>query len=137
DQVGLAVEVGDPEAVDDVRGAEVELDGPADGDVDFVGRGEDVARRGVLVLQLPPPLVAGHLDRQVGAAGPGVDGPGGHEVGDQEDEEDAGRQDHRPGHRQRQPAVLGGGRGGDRLVGRLPAAAAEDGRQDDQHYQQV
>jgi hypothetical protein len=78
DHVLLAVEVGDPEAVDDVGGVEEDLDGAADGDVDLVGGGEDVAGLGeelLAVLDFPPPLVADDLDGE--GAGGVLDGVGG------------------------------------------------------------
>ena len=65
DQVLLAVQVRHPEAVDHVvASAASSMHRPADRDVDLVGGGDAAARRRVLVLDLPPPLVAGDLDRQ-------------------------------------------------------------------------
>ena len=48
-----------------ITSADIELDlhRPADRDVDLVGGGEAAARVGVLVADLPPPLVAGDADR--------------------------------------------------------------------------
>src|SRR4051794_40168131 len=65
DQIGLAMEVGYPEAVDDVGRLQFEADGAADGDVNLVGRGDHVTRSRGLVLDPPPPLMTGYLDREV------------------------------------------------------------------------
>ena len=63
DKVFFAVHVRHPEAVNDVVRFEHHLHRASDGDVDLVGGHDVVARRFfVLILDLPPPLMAGDLD---------------------------------------------------------------------------
>jgi hypothetical protein len=62
DRVALAVEGGHPEGMDDVRALHREFDRPADRHVHLVARRDDLARVRVGVVELPPPLAAGHLD---------------------------------------------------------------------------
>ena len=65
DEIGLAAELGNPEAVDHVARDELEADRLPHRDVNLVRRDRDTARRAVEVVHLPPPLMAGdlHCDR--------------------------------------------------------------------------
>jgi len=60
-QVPLATEGGDPEAVDHVGRGQLEGDGPTDRHVDLVGGREPLLG----VADLPPPLVPDDLDHKV------------------------------------------------------------------------
>jgi hypothetical protein len=93
DDVGLAVELGDPEAVHDVGRLEGEEGGAADRNVQLVGGDHVVVR----VAELPPPLVAddAHVQR-VGGRG-GVLDRDQRARGDQEEDEDDEQRDDRPG----------------------------------------
>src|ERR1041385_4914537 len=62
DEVFFAREVRNPEAVNHVSRVELDLNRATDGDVNLVGGREGVARRRVCVANLPPPLMARHLD---------------------------------------------------------------------------
>src|SRR5689334_5381921 len=59
DEIALALQVRRPEAVDDVVRRELEQDGAADRNVNLVRGLQPAARRRVLVLDFPPPLMAG------------------------------------------------------------------------------
>src|SRR5947209_1170953 len=92
-EIALAVQVRDPEAVDDVARIEAQQDGRVDGDVDLV-RVDDllVRRQRVGILHFPPPLMPGDLDLElIGTAAPeradrGADGNADHEQGEQSDD---------------------------------------------------
>ena len=58
------MQVRHPEAVDDVARHDVQHDGDADRDVQFVRTGDDVPWRDVAVLKIPPPLMADHVNGQ-------------------------------------------------------------------------
>src|SRR4051794_2060232 len=62
DQVALAVEIRDPEAMDDVVGRATNANGAAHGNVDLVGGDDDLAGIVVEVANVPPPLVADDFD---------------------------------------------------------------------------
>ena len=64
DHVDLAREGRHPEAVDHIRSGRDEVDAGAHRHMDLVGRHRARAR----ISNLPPPLVADHVDRQLGAA---------------------------------------------------------------------
>jgi hypothetical protein len=85
-EIAFAVEGGDPEAVDDVRRTEVHGHGHADGDGQLVGGGDALALVGIVVLDLPPPLLAGDGDLD-GAIGNGGDAARGEDGGGEEREE--------------------------------------------------
>ena len=62
DQILLAIQVGDPKAVNYVVGTQYEAHRLTDRDVDFVGADEGAARFGSEIPHLPPPLVSDDLD---------------------------------------------------------------------------
>ena len=64
-QIHLPLERGDPEAVDDIAGREPHPHAPAGGNVQLVGGRHGLIRGGAGIVDLPPPLVPGHLDREV------------------------------------------------------------------------
>src|SRR5205807_8601438 len=61
-QIAFALKVRDPEAVDDIAGIHLEHDRAADGNVNLVRRGDTQAGIRILVLDGPPPLIAGDVD---------------------------------------------------------------------------
>jgi hypothetical protein len=61
DQVALAAHLGDPEGVQHVVGEEHQVHGAPHGHVHLVG-GDDGVAVGLRVAELPPPLLADHLD---------------------------------------------------------------------------
>src|SRR5712691_4171376 len=65
--VGFAGEFGNPEAVNDIVGVEVKLNGCANGNNQFIGS-DDVF---VYVVELPPPLVADDSHLNIGSGGLG------------------------------------------------------------------
>jgi hypothetical protein len=93
-EVGLAVEVRHPEAVDDVRRGELEEHGAAHGEVYLVGRRQHVRRGRVLGLHLPPPLVADDLHRQMLLRRDRVERAPRQEAVDEKDEQNEDRQRH-------------------------------------------
>jgi hypothetical protein len=123
DQVALAAEARDPEGVEDVRGLEREVHRAPGGQVQLVRRRHAVLR----VAELPPPLVADHLDLQrvgrrlrLGAE----DGPHGRDGDEDEDQ----RRDSRPEDLERGVPV-------DVLGLALPLALPElDDRVDDHRF---
>ena len=62
DEIDLALQLRDPQAVDDVVRQQVDGDRTADRNVNLVGRRHLERGRVVGILDVPPPLVAGHLD---------------------------------------------------------------------------
>src|SRR5437773_10284401 len=62
DQILLAVQVGNPEAVDHIVGTQNEAYRLAEREVDLIGADEGVARFGSKIPYLPPPLVPDDLD---------------------------------------------------------------------------
>src|SRR5690606_29998419 len=64
DEVALAVQLRYPERVDHVHRPRLDPHGPAHRDVQLVGCTQAAGGHGVLVLDLPPPLVARHDDAE-------------------------------------------------------------------------
>src|SRR5206468_3320677 len=64
DQVALALQTGNPEAVNDVVGVSPDGDWPAHWNVDFVSSLQNTAGIFAGIADLPPPLGASHVDVQ-------------------------------------------------------------------------
>ena len=81
-QVLFSVQVRHPKTVDHVDRAKIYFHRPSGGNVDFVGGRQDVNRLAIVILHLPPPLMAGQFDDQrVRIRGECVNGPAGHDPG--------------------------------------------------------
>jgi hypothetical protein len=96
-QIGFAVKIRNPKTVNHILGSELELDHPADGNMNFVCRGYHLARHIVFIFYLPPPLLTGYVDRQrlrIGS-GQGLERPAGKKGGDQKYEKNENRDDNR------------------------------------------
>jgi hypothetical protein len=75
DHIHLPLQPGNPERVNHVSRSEMQPDPPAYRQMELVRRAHHLARRGVEVAHLPPPLVTGDLDSERSRVIlPGVDG---------------------------------------------------------------
>src|SRR5438105_13006866 len=88
-QVPFPDELRDPEAVNDVVRHELDLHGLAGRDVQLVGIDEKLARVGIDVVDLPPPLVACYLNSQSAARMLGEGASNGEIEGEEEQEQEA------------------------------------------------
>ena len=110
-QVHLPLERGNPEAVDDIARREPHPHAPAGGNVQLVGGRHGLIRGGAGIVDLPPPLVPGHLDREVvGRSLGGERSQAPQRRGDQQDADEGGRRGAKNEDRDDATPVVGGGR---------------------------
>ena len=118
-QIALAVEVRHPEAVDHVARRDLQHDRAVDRNVEFVRGDHAPARDGVVVPNLPPPLVADDLDRHGRRRMKRADrAPGPDARHEQSDKQNDGRRDG-DAHRARENTFRSARRS---LTGSLPDA---------------
>src|SRR5437016_3850072 len=104
-QVPFPDDVRDPEAVNDVARHELDLYRLPGRDVQLVGIDEKLARVGIDVVNLPPPLVACYLNSQSAARMLG-EGASNGEVEGEEEQEQEGRRADQAGEHARVAAVI-------------------------------
>ena len=94
DEILFAVNIRNPEAVDNVAGLQLQLHRLSDGYVNLVCSGHDLARLRVLIFHFPPPLVSRDFDRKRVWVRRGINCVAGEKVADQERKQDQHRDDY-------------------------------------------